>query len=312
MRILPMTIKSQALIAVPPHWRGQLALAGSVAAGAWAVIFIRLAQREGIPSLYIGAFRLTLAALILTPYVLRNFQPYIRHLSRSDWLHIIGSGFCMAFLFAAAALALESTSVLIVAVLFSINPLWIALLEMSVLKTSMKRSIWLGLALTLLGSVVITVSGSSGLSLGKNPLLGAGLALAGSLAVALYAIVGRKVRHRIPLAPYMWLVFIVGAVTASLFMLVSGTPLTGYSTRGYLWLALITLLPHLINHLAYNYALRHLSATYCSIFGQLEVLLSVTIAFLLFHEIPGAWQLPGSVAVLLGITLVSLSQPQAD
>ncbi len=170
----------------------------------------------------------------------------------------------------------------------------------------------MGLALTMVGSIIIAVSGASDFNLGKNPLLGAGLALGGSLAVALYAIVGRKVRHHIPLAPYMWLVFVTGAATATLFVLISGASVIGYSIQGYVWLALITLIPHLVNHIAYNYALRHLSATYCSIFGQLEVLLSVTIAFFLFQEIPGILQLPGSIAVLLGVTLVSLSQVQAD
>jgi drug/metabolite transporter (DMT)-like permease len=312
MRILPTTFKPQTFIATPAHWRGHLALLFSIASGAWAVILIRLAQGEGIPSLFIGAFRLTLAALILAPLVLRNYGTYIRQLTRSDWLHVSTSGVLLALLFASAAVALEHTTVLITAVLFAINPLWIALLEMGFLKTPMKQSLWLGMALTLAGSVVIALSGETTFDLGSNPLLGAGLALAGSLAVAFYAIVGRKVRHRIPLLPYMWLVFVTGAVSATLFLLVSGTPVGGYSAQGYIWLMLITLIPQLINHVSYNYALRHLPATYCSIFGQLEVLLSVTIAYFLFREVPGAWQLPGTLAILLGVTVVSLSQPQAD
>jgi drug/metabolite transporter (DMT)-like permease len=311
MRILPVTIKPQSF-ASPAHLRSHLALAGSIASGAWAVILIRLAQQDGIPSLYIGSFRLTLAALILAPVVLSKYRSQFRVINTSDWLHILASGFFIAILFAAAALALEHTSVLITAVVFAINPLWIALLELFALKAPMKRGLWLGLALTLAGSVVVAASGETDLALGQNPLLGVGLALGGSLAVALYAIVGRKVRHRIPLLPYMWLVFIIGAVTSIVVLLMTNTSLTGYSPRGYLWLALITLAPQLINHVAYNYALRHLPATYCSIFGQLEVLLSVTIAFIVFHEVPGILQLPGSIAVLLGVALVSLSQPQGD
>jgi drug/metabolite transporter (DMT)-like permease len=312
MRILPITLRPQSCFTAPLHWRSHFALASSVAAGAWAVILIRLAQQEGIPSVYIGAFRLTLAALILTPFVLRKYKPEIGHLSRRDWLHIFAAGFVLAVLFAAASFSLEHTTVLITAMLFAINPLWIALLERFLLNTPMNRGLWVGLALTIVGSIIIAVSGASDFNLGKNPVLGAGLALVGSLGVALYAIVGRKVRHHIPLAPYMYLVFVTGAAIAILFVLASGTSLVGYSIQGYVWLALITLIPHLVNHIAYNYALRHLSATYCSIFGQLEVLLSVTIAFFGFREIPGILQLPGSIAVLVGVTLVSLSQPQAD
>lgn len=312
MRILPLTIKPQVFTLTSAYLRGHLALALSVTSGAWAVILIRLAQNEGIPSLFIGVFRLALAALILTPLVMRRHRAQISQLTGSDWLYAGTSGFLMALLLAAAAVALEHTTVLVTAVLFAINPMWVALLEIFLLKTPMKRGIWLGLALTLGGSVVIALSGSDHLSLGQNPLLGVGLALAGSLAVSVYAIVGRKVRHRIPLLLYMWLVFVTGAAAALVFLLASGTPMGGQSTQGYLWLVLITLVTQLGSHVSYNYALRHLPATYCSIFGQLEVLFSAAIAFLLFSEIPGVLQLPGSVAILLGVTIVSLSQPQAD
>lgn len=296
----------------PGHWHGHLALALSVACGAWAVILIRLAQHEGIPSLFISVFRLALAALILTPLVMRRHRAQISRLTGSDWLYASASGFLMALLLAAAAVALEHTSVLVASVLFAINPMWVALLEIFFLKTPMKQGVWLGLALTLGGSVIIALSGGDGLSLGRNPLLGAGLAAAGSLAVSIYAVVGRKVRQRIPLVLYMWLVFVTGAVAALVFFLVSGTPMGEPSAQGYLWLVLITLVTQLGSHVSYNYALRRLPATYCSIFGQLEVLFSAVIAFLLFSEIPGVLQLPGSIAILLGVAIVSLSQPQAD
>jgi len=311
MRILPIEIKPAALTTTSAHLRGHLALAVSVASGAWAVILIRLAQNEGVPSLFIGAFRLTMAALILTPLVLRRYGPALRQLNTSDWLHVSTSGILMALLLATAAVGLEHTTVLVTAVLFAINPLWVALLEIFLLKTPMKQSLWLGMAFTLAGSIIIALSGNTDLGLGQNPVLGAGLALVGSLAVALYAVVGRKVRHRISLFLYMWLVFVTGAITAILIVLVSRTPIMGYSAMGVFWLVLITLVTQLASHVSYNYALRRLPATYCSIFGQLEVLFSTIIAFLLFNEIPGVWQYPGSLAILIGITIVILSQPQA-
>jgi drug/metabolite transporter (DMT)-like permease len=312
MRIFPADIQLQRFALASPHIRGHLALAMSIASGAWAVILIRLAQDEGIPSLFIGVFRLTLAALLLTPLVMRKYRPQIRQLNRADWMHVSTSGILLALLFATAAFALEHTTVLITSVLFAINPLWIALMEIFLLKAPMRQTIWLGIALTLAGSVIIAFFGNNGQSLGQNPMLGAALALVGSLAVSLYAIVGRKVRHRIPLVLYMWLVFVIGAAVAMLCLLFTGTLVTGYSPRAYLWLLLITVGPQIVSHSCFNYALRHLPATYCSIFGQLEVLFSAAIAFLVFSEIPGIWQYPGSLAILIGVTIVTLSQPQAD
>ncbi len=294
------------------RWRGHIALAASIGCGAWAVIFIRLAQQEHVPSLLIASFRLVAASLILAPFVLRRYHAHIRKLSRADWLHILVAGALLGALLVAASFSLEHTTVLIVAVLFATTPLWIALLELIFLKADFNQSTWLGLACALVGSIIIAVSGNSANGLGRNPVLGISLALAGALIASLYAIIGRKVRKRIPLLPYMWLIFIVGGALDSALLLATHTNVAGQTPTGYLWLALATLIPQIGSHVSYNYALRHLPATYCSIFGQLEVILSATIAFLIFGEIPGALQLPGTIAVIVGVTLINLNQPQTD
>jgi drug/metabolite transporter (DMT)-like permease len=117
---------------------------------------------------------------------------------------------------------------------------------------------------------------------------------------------GRESRARMPFLPYMWLVFSFGSITTLIVVFVTRTPLTGYSPAGYFDLLMIVLLPQLVGHLIYNLVLRRLSATYVAVVSQLGVLMAAVLAFLIFAEIPGVLQLPGSLAVLVGILFVNL------
>jgi drug/metabolite transporter (DMT)-like permease len=278
-----------------------------------AAIFIRLAQADNIPSLYIAAARMTIAGLILTPITLRRHMPEIRSLSRSDLLLALLSGLFLALHFATWILSLEYTSVLISVVLVTTNPLWVAVLEVVFLRARLGRTMIFGLLIGLAGSIVAALSSSGGgISPGKDPLLGSILAITGAVCFALYLVIGRKLRARLPLLPYIWLIYSFAAVILLAGVIVSGIPLTGYEPRGYLWLLGMALLPQLVGHSSFNYALKYLPATFVGIVNQLEPVLSAVAAIAFFQEIPQPLQIVGSAAVLIGIILASLGQNQTN
>ncbi|HEX2907766.1 MAG TPA: DMT family transporter, partial [Phototrophicaceae bacterium] len=167
-------------------------------------IFIRLAQQEHLPSLFIAAGRLTIAALILTPFALRSHTDEIRRLQRSDLLLAGISGVFLAIHFATWVASLEYTSVLISVVLVNTHPLWVALLEVLLLKARLGRLVILGLVIGLAGSIFVALPADGTLAVGNNPLLGSGLAIAGAIAVAIYFAIGRKLRGGLSLLAYIW------------------------------------------------------------------------------------------------------------
>ncbi|MBL8154952.1 MAG: DMT family transporter [Anaerolineae bacterium] len=292
------------------RWRLQVILLVGTFAGSWASIFGRIAQEEGVPTFILIAFRMTLGFLVLTPFVLRWHQDALKKLSRRDVLVAGAAGFWMATHLVLGFSGLEHTSVLVNGVLGGTLPLWVALLETYVLKTRLNAVIWIGLFLTLGGGVVITLSGSGDLSLGDNPLLGSILSASAAVAGAIYAIIGRGSRERMPFLPYLWMVFIAGSITTLILSGVARYSFTGYSSTAYFALIMLTILPQLIGHSAYNYVLRKLPATYSSVVGQIGIVISAVLAYFLFNEIPHALQLPGSLLILGGITLVNLSSRQ--
>jgi len=288
-------------------------LAIGILAVSMAAIFVRLAQQEGVPSLLIAAGRLGIATLILTPLTLRSadYRAQIYQLSRLDRVLVVVSGFFLALHFATWVTSLEYTSVLISVVLVTTSPIWVALLEVFVLRARMTRLVVIGLVVALMGGLIIGSTGANAQVDSDNTLLGGALSLIGAITVAVYLIIGRRLRPHLSLAPYIWMVYGSAALILTAAILFTGTQITGYSTAAYLLLLAVALFPQLIGHTSFNYALAYLPATVVSVTTQAEPIGSAIIAIIVFSEIPGIGQILGSAVLLFGVLLASLGQKQS-
>ncbi|HLV34810.1 MAG TPA: DMT family transporter [Spirillospora sp.] len=273
-------------------------------------ILVRLAQAEAMPSLSIAALRMTMAALILTPYMLARHRHEPRQLSRREGLWIGVAGFAAAMFYVLFFNSLEYTSVLIASVFSGTNPLWVAVMEIALLGAALRRSIWAGLALVLVGSTLFALSGSAGaVKTGDNPLLGGGLALLAALATATYYTIGRWVRQRVSALVYLWLIILTAVVVLLIIALLTGSPLTGYSVQGYGWVLLMTVGAQIIGQASIAYALAHLSSTFVSIALQLSIVIGAALALLIFQEHPQPLQMVASAVIVAGV-LVVIVQPR--
>ncbi|MCB0034777.1 MAG: DMT family transporter, partial [Anaerolineales bacterium] len=156
----------------------------------------------------------------------------------------------------------------------------------------------------LAGSLLVGFSGSAAGG-GSNHLLGGALALINAFSIAAYLLIGRKLAGRLPSLPYSWIVFTTAAFITLLMILVSGTPLFGYSLYEWWLIVLIAFVAQFLGHLPINAALRYFTATHLNMAMQLSVLVSALFAFFLLGEIPTILQVVGSLIILVGVTLVS-------
>jgi drug/metabolite transporter (DMT)-like permease len=301
---------TQAVSPDRPAMQAYLVLALGVAATSMGAIFIRLAQAELMPSLVIAAGRLTIAALLLMPVALWNpvYLAQLRRLSGRDRLLIVVSGIFLAIHFASWVTSLEYTTVLISLVLVTTSPIWVALLEVFFLKLRLSQPIIAGLVVALAGGVLIGLSGSDDPTTGGSQVLGGALSTLGAVAMAIYLVIGRKLRAELALTPYIWLVYGVAALALLAVMAVTATPLGGYSLMGYAWVLALGLVPQLIGHSSLNYALAHFPATFISLSTQLEPLLSAAAAYFVFTEIPGPLQIAGGFVIMTGVILATLGR----
>lgn len=279
-------------------------------------IFIRFAQMDGAPSLMIAALRLTFASLLLAPIAISRHRDELKRLSRTELLLGVLSGIFLAFHFATWITSLEYTSVANSVVFVSTGPLWVALLSPFLLKEHVAPIAIVGLALALVGGIVVGLSDActwdGGLScpsfgdiLQGRAAWGNFLALVGAWAVTGYLIIGRKLRSGMSLIPYIFLVYGMSAVILLIFLFISKISPLGYAPRTYGWIFLLAAIPQLIGHSTFNWSLKFLPAALVAVTTLGEPVGSAILAFLILKEIPTTMTLIGGVLILGGIYLAS-------
>lgn len=271
---------------------------------------IRIAQGEGVASLSIAAWRLSLAAAVLWPLAWSRNRAEILALTPKEWLLGGLSGLFLAVHFAAWISSLAFTSVASSLALVSTNPVWIALVSWLVFREKLGGWLVLGIAAAIGGSALIFVSDSqlAITSARGNSLMGNVLAVIGSLTVCGYLLIGRKLRKSMSLLPYIWLVYSAAAVALMISAFASGSALAGYSTVAWACLITLALGPQLLGHGSFNWALKHVSATFVAIAILGEPIGSALLAWLIFDEAFAPLQLGGFCLLLAGIYLASRSE----
>jgi len=174
------------------------------------------------------------------------------------------------------------------------------------LAAAFTRYVWIGLFLTLVGSTMVAIGGAGAIEAGSNPVLGATLALVGSVSIGPYLLIGRRFRHHLPALAYSWLVFSSAALMTTLFIFITQTPVLGYSIVAYFWIIIIAFVSQFLGHIPMNMSLHYFPATYVSIILQISVVVSAALAFVIFNEVPSLLQVVGSIAIMVGVGFVSL------
>lgn len=284
-----------------------------------ASLLIRFSQ-EYVSSITIAAFRLGLSSLILLPYALIKHNREMRDLSWADLKYVLLAGLLLAIHFASWITSLEYTSVASSVVLVTTTPLWVALLAPIFLGEKTPRIAFAGMVVALLGGVIIALSDvcvwvPGGIScegepanLGSKTLLGDFLALFGAVAAASYLMIGKHLRNRISLTPYIFLVFSASAIFLVLAMLIMDGIPPIYPGKVYLWLFLLALIPQLLGHSIFNWSLKYLPTGYVAVNLLGEPVGSTILAYFFLNETPPAVKIIGAILILAGIGITTIRQ----
>lgn len=292
-----------------------LAMITAILAVSTSSIFIRFAQEEA-PSLVIAALRLTVAALLLAPIALIRHRQELISLTRKEMLLALVAGLFLAVHFATWISSLEYTTVASSVVFVSTGPLWVALLSPVFLDERLSQAAIAGLVVAIAGGIIIGLSDvcswngglrcpQMGQILQGQAMWGNFLALVGAWTVSGYIIIGRKVRGRMTLIPYIFLVYGISAIALLGMMFAAGQSPLGYPAETYGWIFLLALFPQLIGHSTYNWALRYLSASIVAITTLAEPLASAVLAYFILSETPSSGVILGGMLILIGIYLAA-------
>ena len=272
-------------------------LAAGVVAVSFGSILIRMAEA---PAIVIAAYRMGIAALLIAPttVALTRGRPRLR--LRDILLCLAGAVF-LALHFAAWITSLDYTSVASSVVLVTASPLMVALASRIFLKETLEKRVLIGIGLGLAGSAVIAIGDL--VSGGRDNLLGDALAFLGAVAITGYLLIGRKVRPRMPLMPYLTIVYVGSALLLLAGVGIAGVSLTGYTGETYLFLVLVAIVPQVLGHSTLNWSLARISATLVSVAVMAEPVIATIAALILLNELPPVTSFVGGAVILTGIYL---------
>lgn len=272
-----------------------VALLAGVVAVSFAAIFIRLADA---PSLVIAAYRLALASLIIAPVGFLRCWREVKSFDRQDLLYALVSGLLLSFHFALWIASLNYTTVASSVVLVTTNPLFVGIASHLFTQDQVSRTMFGSIILAVVGGMII---GWSDLALGGEALWGDFLALLGAVMAAGYLMVGRRLRPKMSLLAYISIVYSVAALGALMMCALTRQSFTGYSPQTYLMFVLLAVVPQLIGHSSFNWALRHVSAAVVAVTILGEPVGSTILAYFILHEVPTLVKLAGAALILSGI-----------
>lgn len=278
-----------------------LAIAGISVAGP----LVRLSHAD---PLSIAAWRLFFSLLVVAGFLVpaRGWRQW-RGLDRASLGLAAGAGVLLALHFWSWNASIDLTTVSASVVLVNTQPVIVALLSALWLHEAPSARQWFGIVVAMAGAAIVTI-GDAGLgaaAAGHRALLGDALATGAGIAAALYYLVGRRLRRRLDLWPYVALVYGACFVTLVVIAGVRRVPLLPQPPREIAIFVALAVGPMLLGHTGMNWALKYLPAYLVNLTVLGEPIGATLLAAVLpgIREVPGRLTLAGGSLVLGGIAL---------
>ena len=249
------------------------------------------------PSAVTAAWRLGWTVLLQTPVVFgrTQFRQEIKIVDKKTVLMSVVSGIFLAFHFFLWFESLRNTTIASSSIIVSTEVIWVSLGFLLFLKGKISGKAVAAIAVAFCGSVVIALSDSGS---GGTHLYGDLLALLAAITVAVYMLVGRIVRSSVSTTVYTYLVYTACFVMLFAMCLLQGQNVMAYGWRMVIIGFLLALFPTILGHSVFSWCLKYFSPSFVSASKLCEPAVSISLAAILFAEIPTVLQIVGGILVL--------------
>ena len=286
--------------------RAALVLALSLAGISFAAPLVRFSAAH---PLAIAAWRLGFSLVIVGAFLLAtgSWRQW-RLLSRRDLALGAAAGVMLALHFWSWNASLRYTTVAASVVLVNMQAPFVGILSALALREPPGRLGVAGIVIATVGALLVALPDLRGGAVGgANPILGDVLAIVGAVTVAIYYVVGRSLRQKVDLWPYVGLVYGSCFVSLLVMAFLVGAPLLPQPPRELAIFAALALGPMMLGHTGMNWALRHLPAYVVNLTVLGEPVGATLLAWALpgIRETPGAHTLAGGVLILAGVLVAS-------
>ncbi|MCZ8204141.1 DMT family transporter [Gemmatimonas sp.] len=267
----------------------------------WGVNYsVVKAGLQAMTPLSFTGVRMVFASVVLFGIAsfVRAEWPNRRDIVRLLLLGLLGNGFYQLLFISGMARTRAGVAALIVAA----GPAWIAILSRLLGRERVSRLGWAGIGLQLIG-VLCVVGSTQKFDGGSDGLLGAVLIATGSIAWALYSILLQPYTQRsnglhlsaLTLASGAAMMGVIG-IPDMLRLDWGAVGLTGWGAVAY-----SALLAMVVAYLLFYRGVRILGPTKTAMYGNLQPIIAIAVAWILLHETPTGWQLLGAACIMGGL-----------
>lgn len=272
---------------------------------ATAAIFIKLSD-DAAP-IVIAAARLTISAIALVPIAVVTQGTLVKPIPRRHWLRMILAGSFLAAHFFFWITSLRHTSVISSVVLVTTNPIFTGIASYFLFREPITRAMLIGIALAVAGGATIAFADAGHDS---GSIYGNIMSLCGAITASSYFLVGRSVRKDVDTINYILPVYGIAAALLLGSALIQGQALMGLRTSTYVYFLLLALIPQLIGHSIFNWALKYMTATMIAVCILGEPIGATILAAGFLGESIRGGQAIGGVLILSGIYLAARGSNQ--
>ena len=261
-----------------------------------SAIFVKLAEAE---SGVIAFYRMLFSVLIMSPLFFLKYKHELKSLNKKDWLFTSVAGIFLAFHFILWFESLIYTSVASSTVLVTLQPIFALAGTYLFFKEKISIKAIIATVVAISGSVLIAwgdfrVSGDA--------FYGDVLALIACALITGYFLFGQEVRKRLSLITYTMVVYSVSTIVLFLYVIVVDQSFGPYDSNEWVLFLLLAIVPNLLGHNLFNWAIKYVSTNIISISILFEPIGATILAFIIFGEYLTYTQVLGGIVVIVGIT----------
>ncbi|WP_034726146.1 DMT family transporter [Calidifontibacillus oryziterrae] len=262
-----------------------------------SAIFVKLSSA---PAAIIATYRLVFTVFLMTPLFMTKYFRELKDIHKKEWLFSIISGILLALHFIFWFESLNYTSVASSVVLVSLQPIFAFIGTYVFFKERISLGAIISGIIAIIGSIIISwgdfkISGIA--------LWGDFLALTAAIWVTAYFLFGQTVRKRLSLMTYTFVVYSISSVTLIIYDLIQGYSFFSYPPKDWLLFLLLAIIPTLLGHTLFNWAIRWLSTSVISMSILFEPVGASILAYFILKETITFTQLVGGLIVLFGLFL---------
>ncbi|WKA59782.1 DMT family transporter [Planococcus shenhongbingii] len=264
---------------------------------ALSAIFVKMTSADsGVTAFY----RMLFSILIMSPIFFMKYTHEIKKLSKRDWIFTSIAGVFLAFHFILWFESLNYTSVASSTVLVTLQPLFAFAGTYFFFKEKISLKTLISGMIAVLGSVLI---GYGDFKVSGSALYGDILALIACALITAYLLFGQDVRKRLSLITYTFVVYSFSTITLFFYIVFKGESFGPYPASEWMWFLLLAIIPNLLGHTLFNWALKWVSTNVISIAILFEPVGAAVLAYFILGEVLSLSQIVGGSVVLAGIIL---------